>query len=47
MTRFDVPPLADITRHLADVAAGRVPPDLVITGGLLLSVYTDRFLRNR
>jgi adenine deaminase len=47
MTRFDVPPLADITCHLADVAAGRVPPDLVITGGLLLSVYTDRFLRNR
>jgi adenine deaminase len=47
MTRFDVPPLANVTRQLADVAAGRSLPDLVITGGRLLSVYTDRFLPNR
>jgi hypothetical protein len=38
MTRFDVPPLANVTRDLADVAAERLPPDLVITGGRLLSV---------
>jgi adenine deaminase len=47
MTRFDVPPLANVTRQLADVAAERSLPDLVITGGSLLSVYTDRFLRDR
>jgi adenine deaminase len=47
MTRFDVPPLANVTRHLADVAAERLPPDLVITGGRVLSVYTDRVLPNR
>jgi adenine deaminase len=47
MTRFDVPPLASVTRHLADVAAERLPPDLVITGGLVLSVYSERFLLNR
>ena len=47
MTRFDVPPLANVTRQLADVAAERSLPDLVITGGRLLSVYTDRFLPNR
>ena len=47
MTRFDVPPLANVTRELAAVAAERLLPDLVITGGRLLSVYTDRFLPNR
>ena len=47
MTRFDVPPLANVTRQLAAVAAERLLPDLVITGGRLLSVYTDRFLPNR
>lgn len=47
MTRFDVLPLANVTRLLADVAAERLPPDLVITGGRLLSVYTDRILPNR
>jgi adenine deaminase len=47
MTRFDVPPLADVTRQLADVAAQRVAPDLVISGAQLLSVYTDRILRDR
>jgi adenine deaminase len=47
MTRFDVPPLANVTRYLADVAAERVPPDLVITGARLLSVFTDRILNER
>jgi adenine deaminase len=47
MTRFDVPPLANVARELAAVAAERLLPDLVITGGRLLSVYTDRFLPNR
>jgi len=47
MTRFDVPPLANVTRQLAAVAAERLLPDLVITGGRLLSVYTDRFLPDR
>jgi len=44
MTRFDVPPLAQVTRHLADVASGRSAPDLVISGGGVLSVYTERRL---
>jgi len=30
MTRFDVPSLAEVTGHLAGVAAGRKAPDLVI-----------------
>ena len=38
MTRFDVPTLAEITGHLAGVAAGRKAPDLVITGARVLSV---------
>ena len=44
MTRFDVPRLAQVTRHLADVASGRSAPDLVISGGRVLSVYTERLL---
>ncbi|HET7715557.1 MAG TPA: adenine deaminase C-terminal domain-containing protein [Bauldia sp.] len=47
LTRFSVAPLATMTRRLADVASGRTPPDLVITGARLLSTYSDRMLDNR
>jgi adenine deaminase len=47
MTRFDVPALAKVTRHLTKVASGKAPPDLVITGGRVLSVYTERLLPER
>jgi adenine deaminase len=47
MTRFDVPSLAEVTGHLAAVAAGREAPDLVITGARVLSVYTERILPDR
>ena len=47
MTRFDVPSLAEVTGHLAGVAAGRKAPDLVITGARVLSVYTERILPDR
>lgn len=36
-----------MTRHLADVAAGRRAPDLVITGARALSTYTERLLPGR
>ena len=42
LTRFSVPPLHTVTRTLAAVAMGREAPDLVITGGRLLSTYTER-----
>ncbi len=44
LTRFSVAPLATMTRRLADVASGRLPPDLVITGARLLSTYSERML---
>ena len=47
MTRFDVPSLAEVTGHLAGVAAGRKASDLVITGARVLSVYTERILSER
>ena len=47
MTRFDVPPLAQVTRHLANVSAGKTAPDLVISGGRVLSVYSERLLPER
>lgn len=47
ITRFSVPPLHEVTRHLADVASGRADPDLVITGARILSTYTERFLQDR
>ena len=46
-TRFTVPPLADVTQRLADVAAGRQAPELVITGARVLSSYTERLLPDR
>jgi adenine deaminase len=42
LTRFSVPPLHKVTRSLAAVAMGRELPDLVITGGRVLSTYTER-----
>ncbi|MEJ5203313.1 MAG: hypothetical protein WHV66_13870, partial [Anaerolineales bacterium] len=47
ITRFSVPPLHTVTRTLADVAAGRVAADLVITGARVLSTYTERILENK
>ncbi|HEX2137314.1 MAG TPA: amidohydrolase family protein, partial [Microvirga sp.] len=47
LTRFSVAPLASMTRRLADVAAGRAAPDLVITGARILSTYSDRMLESR
>ena len=44
MNRFSVLPLHALTRDLAAVAAFRRPPDTVITGARILSVYTDRVL---
>ena len=42
LTRFSDPPRHTVTRSLAAVAMGREAPDLVITGGRLLSTYTER-----
>lgn len=47
VTRFSVAPLATMTRKLADVASGRVSPDLVITGARVLSTYSERILPDR
>ncbi len=42
LTRFSVAPLWQQTRLLADVASGRAPADLVITGARVLSTYSER-----
>ena len=47
LTRFSVPPLAEVTRRLADVASGRAEPDLVVSGARLLSTYSERILTDR
>src|ERR687893_2997879 len=47
LTRFSVRPLATMSRRLADVAAGRAAPDLVIAGARVLSTYSDRVLDGR
>ncbi|NPU69272.1 amidohydrolase family protein [Bradyrhizobium sp. 83012] len=47
LTRFSVAPLHTMTRRLADVASGRVAPDLVITGARVLSTYSERILASR
>ena len=47
LTRFSVAPLHKVTRSLAAVAMGREAPDLVITGGRVLSTYTERLHTDR
>lgn len=47
LTRFSVAPLHTMTRTLAAVAMGREAPDLVLTGGRLLSTYTERIHKDR
>lgn len=47
ITSQSVAPLHTMTRALAAVAGAREAPDLVITGGQVLSTYTDRLLENR
>src|SRR3954451_8299102 len=47
LTRFSVAPLHTMTRRLADVASGRVAPDLVVTGARVLSTYSERIHPSR
>ena len=47
ITRFSVPPLHLATRDLAAVAAGRQPPDLVLSKARVLSTYSERLLPDR
>src|SRR5690349_17354787 len=47
LTRFSVAPLAEMTRRLADVAAGRTAADTVITGARILSTYSEWMLADR
>jgi len=47
LTRFSVAPLSGMTRRLADVAALRTDPDLIIRGARVLSTYTERTLADR
>ncbi|MEI6343657.1 MAG: adenine deaminase C-terminal domain-containing protein [Verrucomicrobiota bacterium] len=45
--RTSIPPLWQVTRHLAAVASGRLAPDLVLTGARVLSTYSERLLEGR
>ncbi|GAB0118899.1 adenine deaminase [Acidisoma sp. 7E03] len=47
ITRFSVPPLSSVTRHLAAVAHGRAAPDLVIRDARILSTYSERIIPGR
>jgi adenine deaminase len=47
LTRFAVAPLHTMTRRLADVASGRLAPDLVVTGARVLSTYSERIHSGR
>ena len=47
ITRFQVPPLYDVTRDLAAVAMGTHPPELVIRHARVLSTYSERLLTEK
>ena len=47
ITRFSVPNLYKSTIHLANVAANKIEPDLVLTNARVLSTYTDRISKQK
>ena len=47
ITRFSVPNLYISTIHLANVAANKIAPDLVLTNARVLSTYTDRISKQK
>lgn len=47
LTRFSVSPLHTLTQTLSGCASGRIAPQRVITGGRILSVYSERILEDR
>ena len=47
INRFSVKPLSDSTITLSSVASNKLRPDLIITNCDILSVYTDRILKNK
>ena len=44
ITRFSVPNLHECTINLANIAANKVAPELVLTNAKVLSTYTDRII---
>ncbi len=47
ITRFSVPNLHEVTRHLTNVANGKSKPDQILTNAKILSTYTDTILENK
>ena len=47
INRFSVKPLFKCNKNLANVASGNTKPELVIKNSNILSVYTDRILKNK
>ncbi len=45
--RFSVKPLSECTSILSDVASNKFSPDLIINNCNILSVYTDRIIKNK
>ena len=44
ITRFSVPNLHECTINLANIAANKITPELVLTNAKILSTYTDRII---
>ena len=44
ITRFSVPNLHECTVNLANIAAHKIAPELVLTNAKVLSTYTDRII---
>ena len=47
INRFSVKPLYKTSRILSNVASGKIKPDKIICNSRLLSVYSERLLKNR
>ena len=47
INRFSVEPLFKTNRTLSNVASGKIKPDQIISNSRLLSVYSERLLKNK
>ena len=47
INRFSVEPLFKTSRTLSNVASGKIKPDQIISNSRLLSVYSERLLKNK
>ena len=47
ITRFSVADLSKTSKHLSMVASSKIEPELILSNARILSVYSDRIIKNK